>query len=63
MGGGRDVVASRLLSEPFVCMERRETVEVRVLYLLHSRLEAPEEFTFSHHHHLMNYDDFIIANA
>jgi hypothetical protein len=44
-------------------MERRETVEVRVLYLLHSRLEAPEEFTFSHHHHLMNYDDFIIANA
>lgn len=43
VGGGRDIVASRLPSEPFVCMERRETVEVRVLYLLHSRLEAPEE--------------------
>jgi len=30
-------------------------------YLLHRRLEAPEELTFNHH--LMNYDDFIIANA
>jgi hypothetical protein len=63
MGGGEiSLAAAYQQIRPFVCMKRREIVGVRVLFLLHSSLEAPEEFT-SNHHHLMNYDDFIIANA